>query len=110
MSNVRRMQKPALHSEWFVGMAFLALAVGTHFFFGAHALVRLVGIACVFTGLFWIFRRRIPVGWEGQPPSFHLTGLAAVASGIAMVALGVVLVLYAPVAACVLGWSVASAC
>ena len=104
------MQRPASNTEWFLGLAFLAVAMATHFFLGVDALVRVVGIACVLTGLYWAFTRRIPVGWEGRPPSFHLTGPAAVISGILMVAFGLLLLFFAPVAACLVGWSESSSC
>lgn len=104
------MQKPSSSNEWFIGVAFLALAMATHFLLGVHALVRVVGATCVLTGLYWVLRRRIPVGWEGQPPSFHVTGVLAVVLGLLLAAFGVLLVCFAPVAACVLGWSESSAC
>ena len=104
------MQSRTSRSARFLGLAFLALAMATYFLLGVHALVRFAGVACALTGLYWVVTRRIPVGWEGQPPSFHVTGVLAVSLGVVMVVFGISLVYFAPVAACVLGWSESSAC
>jgi hypothetical protein len=64
-----------------------------------------VGVACILTGIYWSVERKIPVGIENRPPSFQRTGIAALASGILMLAFGVCLVFFAPVVACLLDWS-----
>jgi hypothetical protein len=91
--------------ESIVGAVLFVSAIAAHLLFGIHAFVRVVGVACILTGIYWSVERKIPVGIEGQPPAFHLKGLPAVVSGVLMMALGACLLFFAPVAACLLGWS-----
>ena len=72
--------------------------------------VRLAGLACAGAGLWWMWTRSIPVGIEGREAAFHLTGIAAVIAGLAMLAFGLWLVLDAGSAACFLGWAREQTC
>ncbi len=87
------------------GALFLVGFISAHLTFGIVAAVRVLGIACLVTGLVWCFDRSIPVGVEGKPPSFRLQGAGALIAGVAMAALGVVILMYSSQAACVLGWA-----
>lgn len=82
-------------------VVFLAV-VGVFFLFGTIAAVRVVGVVTLASGLFAVRTRRLGVGIEGRPPSFHLRGISAVFSGIVIAALGCALVWFAPEAACLL--------
>ena len=82
-------------------MAFIA----AQFMFGITAAVRVLGLACIVTGVVWSFGRSVPIGIEGRPPSFFLNGTCALIAGIAMVALGAAFMVYATQAACLLGWA-----
>lgn len=87
------------------GPLFFVAAIGTHWLFGAHAMVRLIGGGCIACGSYWVITRKVPIGIEGQPPSYHLRGAAAVIAGLLLSSLGIAILFYASVAACVLGWS-----
>ena len=96
--------------ESIAGGLFIAAFIGTHLALGITAAVRVLGVACVATGLAWALRRSVPVGIEGRPPSFILRGLGALLSGLAMVAIGVALLVFAQPAACLLGWAEGKSC
>ena len=91
--------------ERIAGALFFVGFIATHLMFGITAAVRVLGIACLVTGIVWSFGRSIPVGMEGRPPSFFLQGIGALLAGVAMVSLGVALLLYSSQAACMLGWA-----
>jgi hypothetical protein len=91
--------------ERVAGIAFFVAFVATHFMFGITAAVRMLGIACVFTGLVWSFGRSVPVGIEDRPPSFFLRGFGALLAGLTIIALGIAFMIYAAQAACILGWT-----
>jgi hypothetical protein len=70
--------------------------------FGAIAFYRALGILGVLSGLFMAWSRNIPVGVEGQPPSFFLRGKAAIAVGL-LIAVGcAALAWFAPQVTCAL--------
>jgi hypothetical protein len=104
------MQQSESRLEQFFGIAFFVLAIAADFLFGINAFVRVAGCAMIVCGFYWIFTQKIPVGWKGRPPSFYITGWFAIVLGIAQIGLGVVLVYFAPVVACALGWSDSSTC
>ena len=91
--------------ERIAGALFFVGFIAAHLMFGSTAAVRVLGLACLVTGVVWGFGRSIPVGMEGRPPSFFLHGIGALLAGIAMVALGVALLLYSSQAVCMLGWA-----
>lgn len=70
----------------------------------------MLGIACVATGLLWMLRWSVPVGIEARPPSFYVGGWGAFIAGLAILAIGVVLLAYSAVAVCVLGWGSPAEC
>jgi hypothetical protein len=100
----------ASRNKSLIGLVFFAVATAVHFIFGVHALVRVIGLACALTGIYWVFVPRIPIGWEGQEPSFHLTGWLAVTEALLLFGIGCTLLFFAPAAACMLGWSESLAC
>jgi hypothetical protein len=53
-----------------------------------------IGLAAV--GIYWIFRREVPVGIEGRPPSFHARGIWAVGLGILAIIWGLVVAFDVP--------------
>ena len=63
------------------------MSTGWRLFFG-------LGVALV--GVVWIVRRHVPVGIEGRPPSFQVRGWWAVALGILVVALGLIIAFNVP--------------
>ena len=96
--------------EKIAGYVGLAMVVGADQFFGITAAIRVAGICCMASGVHWMTMRSIPVGWEGQPPTRLMTGSAAIASGLAMLVVGVVLVVFSSEVACFLGWQEMSRC
>ena len=96
--------------ERIAGALFLVAFIAAQLMIGITAAVRVLGVACVATGIVWSLGRSIPVGIEGRAPSFFLQGLGALIVGVAMVALGVGFLLYAAQAACLLGWANEKAC
>jgi hypothetical protein len=90
-----------------IGFALFIAAIAVHLLFGIHAFIRVVGVWCMFAGIYWSRKRSIPVGLEGRAPSFHLRGLAALAGGALMFAIGMVLVFFAPAVDCFFGGSTA---
>ena len=91
--------------EWYAGAVFFIAFVGAHLIFGAKAAVKVIGLACVATGVLWMFRRSVPVGIEGRAPSFYLGGITAFLAGLVMAVVGVCLLAYSGLAACLLGWA-----
>ncbi|WP_232077312.1 hypothetical protein [Variovorax sp. PBL-E5] len=96
--------------EWYTGAMFFVTFIGAHLIFGAKTAVKVAGVACVATGILWMFRRTVPVGVEGRAPSFYLGGWAAVVVGVAIAIVGVCLLAYSGLAACLLGWAPAGEC
>ena len=96
--------------EWYAGAIIFIFFIGAHLMFGAKAAVRVMGIACVATGVLWMFRRSGPVGIEGRAPSFYLGGWGAVLAGLGIGLVGVFLLIYSALAACLLGWAAAGEC
>jgi maltodextrin utilization protein YvdJ len=96
--------------EWYAGAVVFIAFIAAHLMFGAKAAVKVLGVACVATGLLWMVRRSVPVGIEGWAPSFYLGGWGAILAGLAMLAVGVVLLTYTAVAVCLLGWGSAAEC
>ena len=96
--------------EWYAGAVVFIAFIAAHLMFGAKAAVKVLGVACVATGLLWMVRRSVPVGIEGRAPSFYLGGWGAILAGLAMLAVGVVMLTYAAVAVCLLGWGSAAEC
>ena len=85
-------------------LGFVAFVVA-HQLFGVVAAVRVAGVLCLACGTLWVIRRTVPVGIEGQPPSFFLSGASGLLAGIAMLTLGIALLAFPSVAGCLLGWS-----
>lgn len=98
------------NTEKLLGGAFFVAFIAAHLIFGISAAVRVMGVACLVTGMFWAVGRSVPVGIEGRPPSFHLRDTGALISAFTMLALGVALLVYSGEAACVLGWSTSLQC
>jgi hypothetical protein len=99
-----------LRLEWYAGAIFFCSFIGAHLMFGAKAAVRVAGVACVATGILWMVRRSIPVGIEGRAPSAYVAGWPAVLAGLAIGAVGVGLLIYSALAACLLGWAPVGEC
>ncbi len=96
--------------EWYVGAAFFIAFVGAHLMFSAKAAVKVIGLACVATGILWMYRRSVPVGIEGRAPSFYLGGITALLAGLVMAVVGICLLAYSGLAACLLGWALDGEC
>lgn len=96
--------------EGFVGwITFIAL-IGADLLISAKASIRVAGVACVVTGILWMFRRSVPVGIEDRQPSFYLKGWTAFFAGLFMAIVGVGFLAYSARIACVLGWAAVSEC
>jgi hypothetical protein len=52
------------------------------------------GIAAV--GAYWIIKRHVPIGIEGQPPSFHARGWLSVTLGVVGIVIGLVVAFDVP--------------
>jgi len=91
--------------ESIAGVAFFVAFIAANFLLGINAAVRVVGISCVVTGVVWALNRSVPVGIEGQPPSFFVRGVGAKVAGAIIFIIGTVLLVYAHQAACFLGWA-----
>lgn len=74
--------------------------IAISFIFGAMAFYRVLGILGVAHGLVMTWRRRVPVGFEGQTPSFYVEGIYAIILGIIAVAGFAALAWFAPEMAC----------
>ena len=96
--------------EGLLGGTFFVVFIAADMIFGPIAAVRVAGVACIVCGLFWSIEGTVPVGIEGREPSFYLRGKLASVAGLAMFALGVVLLIYSGQVACVLGWSASLQC
>jgi hypothetical protein len=53
-----------------------------------------VGLLVIGVGVFWIVRRKVPVGVEGSPPSYYLTGRKALAAGLVAIAIGIAFMVF----------------
>ena len=78
----------------------LLVVIAISFIFGAVAFYRVLGILGVVHGLVMTWRRRIPVGFEGQTPSFYIEGIYAIIVGTIAVAGFAALAWFAPEMAC----------
>lgn len=87
------------------GPVMFVCAIAAHFLLGVNALVRVLGVGCIFGGVHALVTRKVPVGWEGQPPSTHLKGSAAVIFGLLLLGVGLGMVFFAGAASCMLGWA-----
>jgi hypothetical protein len=76
--------------EWYVSTIFFIAFVCADLLLSAKAAVRVAGVVCMATGSLWIFRRSVPVGIEGRPPSYFLNGWIAILAGLAIAAVGMV--------------------
>ena len=88
-----------------VGPVLFVAAIAAHWAFGPVATVRVAGAGLALFGVHSLLVREIPVGWEGRPPSFHLRGPLAVLIGVVAMAAGLAMLVFAPAAACVIGWA-----
>jgi len=50
------------------------------------------GLGLIVVGALGIMKRDIPLGVEGKPPAYHVRGVWAVVLGIAVIAIGLVVV------------------
>jgi len=91
--------------EQVIGVIGLVAFIVADQFFGAVAAVRVAGLLCLACGALWAIRRTVPVGIEGQPPSFFLSGALRLLAGITMLAIGIALLAFPSEAGCFLGWS-----
>jgi hypothetical protein len=51
--------------------------------------IQFAGVAALWTGGFFIRVRQVAYGWRGGPPSGYITGIPAIAIGLAVVCLGI---------------------
>ena len=98
------------NTEKLLGGAFFVAFIAADQIFGITAGVRVMGVACLVAGMFWVVGRSVPIGIEGRPPFFYLRGTGALVAGLAMLAIGVALLMYSGQTACVLGWSTSVQC
>ena len=90
-------------SRWeLLGFAAIAL---TGIFFGAVAFYRVLGVFGCVWALLHLRRREIPVGLEGQPPSFHIRGPSAVAVSLILAVAFGAMAWFAPEVSCYLSES-----
>ena len=88
--------------EQIAGYIGFAAIVAASLLFGIVAGVRVAGLGCIVSGVIWAVRRSIPVGWEGRPPSYFVTGFLALIVGMAIVLLGIALMALPSPVACLL--------
>jgi len=105
ISNVRHHATPMERFTSAAGIALFLTAIAAHLMFGINAFVRVVGVSCVLCGINWCITKKIPVGWEDQPPNSHIQSWVAFVVGLLMLVLGICLVFFASLSACLLGWS-----
>ena len=94
----------------FLEFLFFASFVAADLLINHVAAVRVMGVACVCTGVAWIWTRSIGVGIEGKEPSFFLRGVWAQITGMLMLILGVTMLFQSSVIACAFGWSSDAVC
>lgn len=87
------------------GSLVFVCAIAANFLLGVHASVRLVVFSCMIGGVHALLTRKVPVAWKGQSPSTHLRGTAAVIFGLFLSGVGVLMVFFASLATCLLGWA-----
>jgi hypothetical protein len=75
--------------EWCTSIIIFIAFVGADLLLSAKAAVRVAGVACIAAGVLWIFRRSVPIGIEGRPPSYYLSGWIAIFAGLAIAAVGI---------------------
>jgi hypothetical protein len=88
--------------ERIAGYVCFAASIAALELFGTAAGVRMAGLGFIVGGVIWAVRREIPVGWEGRPPSYFVTGFLSLMVGMAMVLLGIALVALPSQVACLL--------
>lgn len=54
------------------------------------------GLVLMAVGVVWIFKREVPIGIEGEPPSFHARGVWAISLGILAIVLGLIVAFDVP--------------
>ena len=91
--------------EWWAGLILFVAFIAADQFIGIGAAVKVLGVGCICVGVFWFFRRRVPVGIEGKRPAAEIGGKSAKLAGTVLFLIGVLLCLYSTQAACVLGWA-----
>jgi hypothetical protein len=89
-----------MSTERVISLAAFVAIVMVFVFVGNVAGFRVAGVATAVSGLVTVKRGALPVGIEGRPPSFYLTGIWATVGGLAIVALGCALILFAPEVVC----------
>ncbi|MGE3347493.1 MAG: hypothetical protein AB7I35_08665 [Ramlibacter sp.] len=83
-----------------VGILEFVAVVAVDLVFGHAAFYRVLGIVGAAHGLFMAWSRNIPVGVEGQPPSYFLRGKAAVVVGLSLAVAAGALAWFAPQVTC----------
>ena len=87
------------------GPVLFITAIAAYWLFGPAALVRVLALGLVVTGVHSIYVREVPMGWEGRPASFHLRGPTALVVGFVAVVAGIVAIVFASATACAIGWN-----
>ena len=106
----KKMSHEKFHQyAWYAGFGFFIAFISAHLVYGVRTAVKVLGTACAITGLIWVLRRSIPIGVEGKKPIRHLKGPVAVIAGFLMLLMGVMLLIYSSIAACIFNWD-ASEC
>jgi hypothetical protein len=73
--------------------------------FGNVAGYRVLGLVCCVGGAVVMYIRSIPIGIEGRPPSFYISGGAALFVGFLLSLLGLIILLFAKSISGDISWS-----
>jgi hypothetical protein len=87
-----------------LGLAMFAVVVGLFLFVSTKAGTRGVGVCMLGGALIQLREGRIAYGWEGRPPSGHISGWPAKLVSVVFGALGLAVLIWPDVAMGVLGW------
>ena len=99
------MHPPKKPFRWkFIEIAQFIAIVALFLFVGPKAGIRAVGVSLLVWAAAYLLTRRIPYGWEGQEPSGHVTGFAAVLISLVMCAAGAAMLVGPDFMLEVLGW------
>jgi len=91
----------------FVRVGAFLVVVALFVFVSTKAGTRGVGFSMIMGAIFQQFQGRIEYGWEGRPPSGHITGWLATLLNLIFGVLGLAIMVWPEVAMGIFGWDIA---